>query len=185
MTTKSPSFTHQNENCMVVGSTTTLSSSRTIVNQQEEQDLNCLGSNESGSSPSSPSASKTTTTTTAAMEEMKSFLGLALPLVLLYINFMIPPFLNSSVIGRKFGPTHLSAYTLANMTSNLTTFSIGTGLYSASDTLMPQAYGKGNYRELCNLAIRSIIMATIFLLPTNILLFVYLKNIFIWLGQGT
>jgi Na+-driven multidrug efflux pump len=101
--------------------------------------------------------------------EVRLFLELAIPAILFGAGFVISPFLTASIVGRKFGATYLSAFTLANLTGNLCTFSFVTGLYSASDTLIPQAFGVGNYKEVGLIAMRGVMAtSTVILVPLNI-----------------
>ena len=113
----------------------------------------------------------------------KLFLELALPTCLLSVGTYISPFLTASVIGRNFGQTYLSAFTLANLTGNLCTFSLLWGLLSAADTLTPQAYGKKDYPEVGYLAMRGLVLAVGVVLPSNAILYYYLEDILLALGQ--
>jgi Na+-driven multidrug efflux pump len=115
--------------------------------------------------------------------ELWLFLELAVPTTLLNFGFIISPLLTASYVGRKFGPTFLSGFTLANMTGNLCTFSLMAGLFSAADTLGPQSFGKGDKKELGLIAIRGFVFASNILLPINVVLVLYLKEILIALGQ--
>ena len=115
--------------------------------------------------------------------ELWLFLELAVPTTLLNLGFQISPLLTASYIGRKFSPTHLSGFTLANLTGNLCTFSILLGLFSAADTLGPQAFGLKNYKEIGLIAIRGFCVALAVLIPINIVLVLTIDNILIGLGQ--
>lgn len=115
--------------------------------------------------------------------ELWLFLELAVPTTLLNLGFIISPLLTASYVGLKFGPTFLSGFTLANLTGNLSTFSLMSGLFSAADTLGPQSFGAGDNREVGLIAIRGFFFACCILLPINTVLAVYLKDILIALGQ--
>jgi Na+-driven multidrug efflux pump len=70
------------------------------------------------------------------------------------------------------------------LTGNLCTFSLMAGLFSAADTLGPQSFGTGDKREVGLIAIRGFVFASCILLPINIVLVLYLKEILIALGQN-
>merc|ERR1719262_1806574 len=99
------------------------------------------------------------------------------------LSFIMSPLLTASYIGRKFSPVYLSAFTLANLTGNLCTFSLIAGLFSASDTLSPQAYGKGDYEEVGRLAVRGFVISSALLFPINLVLYFCLEVILVELGQ--
>lgn len=120
---------------------------------------------------------------TDVWHETRLFLELATTTTLLSLGFILSPLMTASYIGRRFGPVFLSGFTLANLTGNLCTFSILSGLLSASDTLSPQAFGKGDYRQVGLLALRGIVAAGSFLLPINIVLIFKLKEWLMALGQ--
>jgi multidrug resistance protein, MATE family len=117
------------------------------------------------------------------LKEARLFLELAIPTSLLSVGANISPLLTASVVGRKFGQTYLSAFTLANLTGNLCTFSLLWGLFSAADTLSPQAFGRGDFKEVGYQAMRGLVIALSIVVPSNILLFIFLENILIALGQ--
>jgi MATE family multidrug resistance protein len=116
--------------------------------------------------------------------ELWLFLELAVPTTLLNLGFVISPLLTASYVGRKFGPTFLSGFTLASLTGNLCTFSLMAGLFSAADTLGPQSFGTGDKREVGLIAIRGFVFACCILLPINVVLVLYLKDILVALGQN-
>jgi multidrug resistance protein, MATE family len=115
--------------------------------------------------------------------ESRLFLELATTTTLLTLGFILSPLMTASYIGRRFGPVFLSGFTLANLTGNLCTFSIMSGVLSASDTLSPQAFGTGDYREVGLLAIRGAVSCFAILLPINIILVLYLESGLVALGQ--
>mmetsp|Transcript_7554 Transcript_7554/g.18500 ORF Transcript_7554/g.18500 Transcript_7554/m.18500 type:complete len:552 (+) Transcript_7554:103-1758(+) len=115
--------------------------------------------------------------------EARLFLELAGVSSLMNLGFISSPLLTASYIGRSFAPVYLSAFTLANLTGNLSTFSFLAGLFSASDTLSPQAFGREDFPEVGKLAIRGFVVSFSVLLPLNIMLFYYLEPIMIALGQ--
>ena len=117
------------------------------------------------------------------LHEMKLFLELAIPTILLNVGFTISPLLTASVVGRKFGSMYLSSFTLGNLTGNICSFSILAGILGATDTLGPQAYGLENYKEIGLLTIRGIVLNLILLIPINILLIYYLQDLLLYVGQ--
>ena len=120
---------------------------------------------------------------TSIGNEMRLFLELAVPTTLLNFGFTLSPLLTASYVGLKFGKIYLSAFTLANLTGNLCTFSLLAGMFSAADTLSPQAYGKGNYKEVGLIALRGIAASVVLLVPINIVLVLYLEPALIGMGQ--
>lgn len=115
--------------------------------------------------------------------ELRLFLELAIPTTILSVGFIGSPLLTASYVGRKFGPTFLSGFTLANLTGNICTFSLMSGLFSAADTLGPQAFGSGKKKEVGLIAIRGISFASFLLLPISVILSIYIEEILISLGQ--
>lgn len=115
--------------------------------------------------------------------EVRLFLELAIPQCLLSFGFTLSPLLTASYVGLKFGPVYLSAFTLGNLTGNLSTFSVLSGIFSASDTLSPQAFGAGNYREVGLLAMRGAIVGFALVIPINVLLVLYLEDMLVAVGQ--
>mmetsp|Transcript_19827 Transcript_19827/g.35744 ORF Transcript_19827/g.35744 Transcript_19827/m.35744 type:complete len:533 (+) Transcript_19827:64-1662(+) len=115
--------------------------------------------------------------------EARMFLELAGVTTLLNLGFVLSPFLTASHIGRTLGSLYLSSFTLANLTANLCTFSLMAGLWSASDTLSPQAFGLKNYPELGYIAVRGCVTSVVVLLPINVVLTMYLEPILTSLGQ--
>jgi MATE family multidrug resistance protein len=115
--------------------------------------------------------------------EAKSLLNLALPTAVIQLGFTVPTFLTASYVGRNFGSVYLDGYTLANLTGNLFTLSLLSGLYSAADTLSPQAFGAGNYREVGLYAIRGFLGSMIILIPVNVVLLIWMQPILEAVGQ--
>ena len=121
--------------------------------------------------------------TTYFWAETRLFLELAIPTCLLGFAFTLSPLLTASYVGLKFGPVFLSAFTLGNLTGNLCTFSLLAGLFSASDTLSPQAYGIGNYKEVGLIAMRGFFASVVLILPINVLLVMFMEDILLAVGQ--
>jgi len=116
--------------------------------------------------------------------EARLFLELAGVSCLMNLGFIMSPLLTASYVGRSFPPVYLSAFTLANLTGNLSTFSLMAGLFSASDTLSPQAFGRGDYPEVGTIAIRGFVASFTLLYPINVVLYFYLESILVALGQN-
>ena len=119
----------------------------------------------------------------SAWQEARQLINLAIPTVIVQLGANIPPALTASYVGRHLGSTYLDGFTLANLTGNLCTLSLLSGLYSASDTLAPQAFGAGNYRELGLLLMRGLTGSMIVLIPINLVLLMYMEQLLILCGQ--
>ena len=116
--------------------------------------------------------------------ETKLFFELASVSCLTSLSAVTAPFLTTAFIGRQFPTVYLSAFTLANLTGNLSTFAILWGLLSAADTLGPQAYGTQQYSEVGRVAIRGAVICGVILVPINIGLVIGLEDILVdYLGQ--
>ena len=102
--------------------------------------------------------------------ESRLFLELAMPTCLLSFGFTLSPLLTASYVGLRFGPVFLSAFTLGNLAGNLFTFSLLAGLFSAADTLAPQAFGIGDYKEVGLIALRGVFASFLLVVPVNVLL---------------
>ena len=122
-------------------------------------------------------------TSNSARSEIRLFLELAIPTTLLNLGFTISPLLTASYVGRTFGSEYLSGFTLANLTGNLCAFSLLAGLFSASDTLSPQAFGAGDYKEVGLIAMRGVFFSMLLLIPINIVLVYFLESTLIAVGE--
>ena len=111
--------------------------------------------------------------------ETKLFFELASVSCLTSLSAVTAPFLTTAFIGRQFPTVYLSAFTLANLTGNLSTFAILWGLLSAADTLGPQAYGTQQYSEVGRVAIRGAVICGVILVPINIGLVIGLEDILV------
>ena len=82
--------------------------------------------------------------------EMNALFQLTIPTLIIQLGQVIPGFTIASYIGRTYSNdiSYLDGYTLASLTANLFTLSLLLGIYTASDTLSPQAYGAGNMKEI-------------------------------------
>jgi len=119
----------------------------------------------------------------AAWTEARLLVNLAIPTVLVQLGATVPPAMTASYIGRHLGAVYLDGFTLASLTGNLLTLSLLQGLYSASDTLSPQAFGAGNYKEVGLLAIRGFVGSLLLIVPINLVLARFMKAILTWVGQ--
>jgi Na+-driven multidrug efflux pump len=99
-------------------------------------------------------AAVTKKSATTLWTEARLLLELAVPTAVVQLGFTVPPFSIASYVGINYGYIYLDGMTLANLTGNLCTLALLQGLYSASDTLSPQAFGAGNEREVGLLALR-------------------------------
>jgi multidrug resistance protein, MATE family len=115
--------------------------------------------------------------------EAQQLINLAIPTVIVQFGITLPPLLTASYVGRHLGSVYLDGFTLANLTGNLWTLSLISGLYSASDTLSPQAFGAGNFKEVGLLAIRGFAGAMILVLPINLFLVLFMDKLLVAIGQ--
>jgi len=117
------------------------------------------------------------------LHEIRQYFELGITSTLTNVGFVASPLLTASFVGRNFPPVYLSAFTLANLMGNLSTFTLLWGLFSASDTLQPQAFGRGDFAEVGRLAIRGYIVNFCVIFPLNVILYVFFYDIMIALGQ--
>lgn len=117
-------------------------------------------------------------------QEAKLLLGLAVPTVVINLGGVLPNFLTASYVGRQFGSIYMDGFTLANLMGNLCNLSLLQGLFGAADTLSPQAFGAGNYKEVGLLAIRGYIASLFVLVPINLILVFWFQQIMIFVGQN-
>lgn len=123
------------------------------------------------------------TTTTPWRDELRLLVQLAVPTIIIQVGFTAPSFLTASYVGRRFGSVYLDSFLIANLTGNLFTLSLLSGLYTASDTLSPQAFGVGNYREVGLLAMRGYLGSMIIILPICTLLFLFMEQGLVAFGE--
>ena len=89
----------------------------------------------------------------------------------------------ASVVGRHLGTEALTGYSLASLTGNLTCLTLIVGVLSAADTLMPRAFATNNFDEYGRLAIRGFVACSIVLYGPFTIMYVFLKDIYVALGQ--
>jgi MATE family multidrug resistance protein len=128
-------------------------------------------------------ADVTTPTPTCWHDELRLLVQLAAPTIVVQLGFTIPSFLTASYVGRRFGPMYLDGFSLANLIVNLFTLSLLTGLYSASDTLSPQAFGAGNHREVGLVAMRGFVGGLLLIVPISLFLIVFMEHMLVAFGQ--
>ncbi|KAL7564841.1 hypothetical protein ACA910_001587 [Epithemia clementina (nom. ined.)] len=100
---------------------------------------------------------------------------LSIPTLIVNLGFVVPYFIAASFIGRRFGPTHFDGYALASLTGNVFQGTLLQGLFNASDTLSPQAFGQ-NYQEMGLLVLRGYVAARFIIFPLNAVLWQYLHQ---------
>ena len=111
-------------------------------------------------------------------------INIAVPTMLISVGTSIPTAMTASSVGRHLGSVHLDGLTLANLTGNLLTLAFLWGLFSASDTLSPQAFGAGNYKEVGLLAIRGFFGGMFLLIPINFVLFFTMEDLLLMFGEA-
>jgi MATE family multidrug resistance protein len=115
--------------------------------------------------------------------EARLLLDLAIPTVVIQLGGVLPNFVCASYVGRHYGSVYLDGFTLANLMGNLFNLSLLQGLYTAADTLSPQAFGAGNYKEVGLIAVRGYLASLVLLIPINIVLMVSFSKLLIWIGE--
>jgi MATE family multidrug resistance protein len=118
-----------------------------------------------------------------AWTEARLLLELAIPTVIIQLGFTLPPCSIASYVGINYGYIYLDGITLASLIGNLFTLALLQGLYSASDTLGPQAFGAGNVREVGLLAIKGFVGSMCIIIPMNVGLFFFMRPLMIWVGE--
>jgi MATE family multidrug resistance protein len=117
-----------------------------------------------------------------ALEEAQNLIHLAVPTVGIQIGAVVPPLLLTSFIGRTYGSVYLDGFLLASLTGNLFTLALLQGLFSASDTLSPQAFGANNEREVGLLAMRGFLGSMMVMIPINAVLVTHMGHILEYVG---
>jgi multidrug resistance protein, MATE family len=120
---------------------------------------------------------------TTLQQEARLLLHLAWPTIVTQIGFVWANFLASSHIGKTYGYLYLDGFALSNLTGNLCTLSILSGLFSASETLSPQAYGAGNRREVGLVAMRGMVGSVCLMVPINVLVLPMMETLLMHMGQ--
>lgn len=118
-------------------------------------------------------------------EETVALLNLAIPTVIIHLGVIFPPFLIASYVGRVLGPVYLGGFQLASLTGNIFTLSVLEGLYSASDTLAPQAFGAGNLRHVGVITIQGFLASLLIMIPINAIIVPSMQPVLIHLGEDS
>lgn len=111
--------------------------------------------------------------------ELWQLLRLVIPTIVIEVGATMAPALTASYVGRHLGSVALDGFTLATLTGNLMTMALLWGLYSASDTLSPQAYNAGNYKEVGLIAMRGIYGSILICVPINLILWFVMDNLLV------
>lgn len=98
-------------------------------------------------------------------EEVRLFVNLAAPNVIIQLLQFTLWFTNAVVAGQWLGTDELAAVSLGNLAGNLTGLSLVFGVLSALDTLVPQAMGAGNFAEIGILTQRATVLCFIICIP--------------------
>lgn len=117
------------------------------------------------------------------LHEIKLLVNIGLPtsLVQLFVYFVFTQ--AASSVGLLLGTVDLASFSLASLTGNLFCLSIIIGGLSASDTLMPRAFGLEHYKEVGLLAIRGFLACSLVLSPFVIIICFSMEPVFVSLGQ--
>jgi multidrug resistance protein, MATE family len=109
--------------------------------------------------------------------------ALAAPTIAIQLGVVLPNFLLASQVGRMYGSIYMDGFTLANMMGNLCNLSLLQGIYTASDTLGPQAFCAHNYAQVGLLCIRGVVASVIVLVPINAVLVAYFEPMMVAVGE--
>ena len=108
---------------------------------------------------------------------------LAVPTIIVNLGLFMPPAVVASFVGRTLGTVAMDGFSLGNLVVNLFAISILWGVFTANDTLSPQAFGTKNYREVGMLAIRGFVVGILAVLPPSAVLFFSTERMLLALGQ--
>jgi len=114
--------------------------------------------------------------------ELLLFAWLAGPAVCVQLLFALQWSITATFVGSNFGTDALTGYSLANLSGNLSGLSIVIGFLSASETLTPQAFSLGNYKEVGQICVRSFLLCMVLLVPL-FPMWQQLDAVLIWLKQ--
>ena len=119
------------------------------------------------------------------LNEAAQLFHVALPSVLVQFSlfFIFPQ--SASAVGRTLGTVELGGFSLGSLVGNLTCLSIVEGALTAADTLMPRAYGAGDYEEVGRIAVRGALVCMTLLGPSVIPLCTIAGSILKALGQDS
>jgi multidrug resistance protein, MATE family len=116
-------------------------------------------------------------------EEMQLIVNLAIPSIVAQMGWSVPSALVASYVGIHFGSVYLDAYMLVMVVVSVGVFALLEGIFGALDTLLPQAYGAGKYRDMELISVRCVITCIVIIVPFLIILSTWLEEILIALGQ--
>ena len=108
---------------------------------------------------------------------------LTIPATCVYFGLFTPQALTAAFVGRKLGVQYLDGFSLANLMFVLG-LSVLQGLVTANDTLMPQAFGAGNYKEVGFLAVRGFAVSLLVMVPICTLLYLYMHDVLLFIRQS-
>jgi MATE family multidrug resistance protein len=117
------------------------------------------------------------------LEEAGRLFYIAIPSVAIQFSMLIIFPMAASFVGTTRGTEELAGFSLGSLVGNLTTLSVMVGALSAADTLMPRAYGSERYDELGRLAIRSVVVCVVLLIPPIVPLCTIMDWALVQLGQ--
>ncbi|KAL9148232.1 hypothetical protein ABFS82_12G028400 [Erythranthe guttata] len=117
----------------------------------------------------------------AFVRELNMVSYIAMPMVVVSVSQYMLRAVSLMMLGH-LGELALSGASIATSLSNVTGFSLLTGMASALETLCGQAYGARQYEKVGILTYGSIIWLCLACLPVS-LLWIYTENILILLGQ--
>jgi MATE family multidrug resistance protein len=117
------------------------------------------------------------------LHEAKLLINIALPTVIVQFSlyFLYPQ--AASAVGRNLATQDLAGFSLASLSGNMICLAMIIGVLSASNTLMPQAFGSRNYEQVGILAIQSFVACLLVLFVPIVLLTTCMSRIFSLLGQ--
>ena len=95
--------------------------------------------------------------------EIRILIEIAIPTIIIQIGTFLVFTMTASIVGKLLGSESLASLSLANTSSNLIIISPIIGTLSASETLQPQAYGMGHYREVGLLLVRGLVVCVLLL----------------------
>ncbi|CAE6952328.1 unnamed protein product [Symbiodinium sp. CCMP2592] len=118
----------------------------------------------------------------AVLSELLAVLRVATASVATGVLSFVVPWQITRAVSIHLGPEALAAYALGQLTGNLTGRSIVNGLLLAFDTLGAQAFGRGDFREVGVLMLRTVLLAVCLLTPVA-LSWSWAEQCFLVLGQ--
>ena len=108
---------------------------------------------------------------------------LAVPTIIVNLGLFMPPAVVASFVGRTLGTVAMDGFSLGSFIANQSAVAILWGIFTANDTLSPQAFGAKNYREVGLLAIRGFVVGIVAILPPGVVLFFSTERMLLALGQ--